>query len=129
MNKQTRKEIEKLVESLDEIKCSVENIQADEEEKYDNLPESIQDSDRGDEFQNAIDTLEGAAQSIEEAIDYLNEITEGWPMDEITIKVSMEHADHILQALKYFAVHSPSYRHNETMLLYENVKRQIENQW
>ena len=77
MNKQTRKEIEKLVESLDEIKCSVENIQADEEEKYDNLPESIQDSDRGDEFQNAIDTLEGAAQSIEEAIDYLNEITEG----------------------------------------------------
>ena len=76
MNAKTRKEIEKLTESLDEIKCAVENIQSDEEEKFDNLPEGIQDSERGEEFQAAIENLESAASSIEEAIDYLNEITE-----------------------------------------------------
>lgn len=47
-------------------------------------------------------------------------------MEEITIKVTKDKADRILQALKYFAVHSPSYRHNETMLLYEEIKHQIE---
>ena len=77
MNAKTRKEIEKLTESLDEIKCAVENIQSDEEEKFDNLPEGIQDSERGEEFQAAIENLESAASSIEEAIDYLNEIIGG----------------------------------------------------
>ena len=77
MNAKTRKEIEKLTESLDEIKCAIEQMQYDEEEKFDNLPESIQDSERGDEFQEAIENLESAASSLEEAIDYLNEILEG----------------------------------------------------
>lgn len=77
MNKQTRKKIEKLTESLDEIKCAVENFQCDEEEKFCSLPDGIQDSERGEEFQAAIENLESAASSIEEAIDYLNEITEG----------------------------------------------------
>ena len=77
MNAKTRKEIEKLTESLDEIKCAVENFQCDEEEKFDNLPEGIQDSERGEEFQAAIENLESAASSIEEAIDYLNEIIGG----------------------------------------------------
>ena len=77
MNAKTRKEIEKLTESLDEIMCAIENIQSEEEEKFNNLPEGIQDSERGEEFRSAIENLESAASSIEEAIDYLNEITEG----------------------------------------------------
>ena len=77
MNKQNRKELQGYVDSLDEIKCAIEQMQCDEEEKFDNLPEGIQDSERGEEFQEAIENLESSASSIEEAIDYLNEILEG----------------------------------------------------
>lgn len=104
-------------------------MQDTEQEKLDNMPESLQYSERGESMQEAIDTLEGAAQSIEDAIDYINEILEGWPMDEITIKVSNEYADHILEALKYCAVYSTGFIHETAMEVYHNVKRQIENQW
>ena len=77
MNKQNRKDIEKLIEKLDEVKTDLEFMQEDEESKYDNLPEGIQDSERGEAMQEAIENLESAVSSIEEAIDYLNEILEG----------------------------------------------------
>lgn len=77
MNKQNRKDLQGFVDSLDEIKCAIEQMQCDEEEKFDNLPEGIQESERGDKFQEAIENLESSASSIEEAIDYLNEIIGG----------------------------------------------------
>ena len=77
MNAKTRKEIEKLTESLDEIKCAIEEMRDDEECKFDNMPEGLQESERGEAMQEAIDNLESASSSLEEAIDYLNEILEG----------------------------------------------------
>ena len=77
MNKQNRKDIEKLIEKLDEVKTDLEFMQEDEESKYDNLPEGIQDSERGDAMQEAIENIESAVGSIEEAIDSLQEIVEG----------------------------------------------------
>lgn len=77
MNKQNRKELQGYVDSLDEIKCAIEQMQCGEEEKFDNLPEGIQESERGDKFQEAIENLESSSSSIEEAIDYLNEIIGG----------------------------------------------------
>jgi hypothetical protein len=41
------------------------------------MPESLQESERGEAMQEAIDNLESASSSLEEAIDYLNEIVEG----------------------------------------------------
>jgi predicted RNase H-like HicB family nuclease len=46
---------------------SVETIRDDEQEAYDNLPESMQGGDRGDAMQEAIQNLEEAISSIEEA--------------------------------------------------------------
>lgn len=77
MNKQNRKDIEKLIDKLDEVKTDLEFMQRDEESKYDNLPEGIQDSEKGEAMQEAIENLESAVISIEEAIDYINEILEG----------------------------------------------------
>ncbi len=77
MNAKQRKELQGYADSLEEIKSCIETMQEDETEKLDNMPESLQYSERGESMQEAIDTLEGAAQSIEEAIDYINEILEG----------------------------------------------------
>lgn len=77
MNKQNRRDLQGYVYSLDEIKCAIEEMQEDETEKLDNMPEGLQESERGEAMQEAIDNLESASSSLEEAIDYLNEIIGG----------------------------------------------------
>ena len=74
MNAKGRKELQGLIEKLDEVKTDLEFMQEDEQSKLDNLPEGIQDSERGEAMQNAIDQLEYACDSIQEAIDNLQEI-------------------------------------------------------
>lgn len=77
MNAKQRKKLQGYVDSLDEIKSNIETMMEDETEKLDNMPEGLQESERGEVMQEAIDNLESAASSIEEAIDYLNEIIGG----------------------------------------------------
>jgi len=74
MNAQGRKEIAKHIASLDEIKSKLKSMKDDEEMKYDNMPEGLQESERGDQMQEAIDALDNAVASLDEAIDSLNEI-------------------------------------------------------
>lgn len=76
MNQKNRKNIEKLIEKLDEVKTDLEFMQEDEESKYNNLPESIQDSGKGGDMQEAIENIESAVGSIEEAVDCLQEIVD-----------------------------------------------------
>lgn len=71
MNAKVRKEITKHIEALNEIKDRLESIQDDEGEKYDNMPEGLQDSERADEMLEAVDNLDSTVCSIEEAIMYL----------------------------------------------------------
>lgn len=77
MNANQRKTLQGYVESLEEIKCAIEEMRDDEECKFDNMPEGLQESERGEAMQEAIDNLESASSSLEEAIDYLNEIIGG----------------------------------------------------
>jgi len=77
MNAKQRKTLQGYVESLDEIKCAIDEMAEEEQDKYDNMPEGLQESERGEAMQEAIDNLESASSSLEEAIDYLNEIIGG----------------------------------------------------
>ena len=77
MNKQNRKKLQGYVDSLEEIKSNIETMMEDETEKLDNMPEGLQESERGEAMQEAIDNLESASSSLEDAIDYLNEIIGG----------------------------------------------------
>jgi len=76
MNAKGRKELQGLIEKLDEVKTDLEFMQEDEQSKLDNLPEGIQDSERGEAMQNAIDQLEYACDSIQEAIDNLQTVVD-----------------------------------------------------
>jgi predicted nuclease with TOPRIM domain len=76
MNKTQRNQIEKWIDSLTEIKEGVESMQEEEQDKLDNMPENLQESERGEQMQNGIENLEAAASSLEEAIDSLNDATE-----------------------------------------------------
>lgn len=72
MNKKDRKQIGEWIDQLEEIKSGIEVMQENEQEKIDNMPEGIQDSERGERMHNAIDYLEDAASAIDEVTDNLN---------------------------------------------------------
>jgi hypothetical protein len=58
MNKDRRNRIANIISDLDDIL-------SEEQDAYDNLPESFQQSERGEKMQEAIDYLEEAKSSLE----------------------------------------------------------------
>ena len=76
MNNARRKEIEKITADLEAIKERIEALQEEEQDAFDNLPESIQYGERGDKMQSAIDNLEYAADNIQDCLDHLCEASE-----------------------------------------------------
>lgn len=74
MNKARKKQLESAISVLNGVMEVISELCAQEEEAFDNLPESIQESDSGDEMQGYIDSLSTACDSLEDAIDSLEEI-------------------------------------------------------
>mgnify|MGYP004580244211 FL=1 len=73
MNKQRRKEIANAIRQIENV---VSSILADEEEAFDNMPEGLQESERGDISQEAQDNLSNAIDALEEAIICLEDASE-----------------------------------------------------
>lgn len=74
MNKLKRKEIQSIIERLEDIKSDIEAIQEEEQDCYDNLPEGIQDSERGEAISENADDLESASSDLEDIISNLQDI-------------------------------------------------------
>lgn len=72
MNNARRTQIEKLNNRLSEIMDLINELANEEQEAFDNLPEAFQEGERGEAMEEAIDCLESAASSVEEAMDYLD---------------------------------------------------------
>ena len=76
MNANQRKNITKAIELLETAKGMIEEEQGEEESKFDNLNEGLQNSEKGEKLQASSEALSSAMSSIEEAIDYCNTATE-----------------------------------------------------
>lgn len=76
MNNARRKEIDKLTAQIEEIKEAIEALRDEEQEAFDNMPESLQYGERGEKMQSAIDALEYAADDLQECLDHLSEASE-----------------------------------------------------
>ena len=59
------------MEQLEALKDELENIQQEEQEAFDNIPEAFQDTDRYTEAEEAVDNLDSAFGSLEECLDCL----------------------------------------------------------
>lgn len=73
MNKQRRKEIDKLRERIQvlggqvaDLRGDVESIRDEEQEVLDNMPENFQEGEWGEQVQAAIDALDEVASGLEE---------------------------------------------------------------
>lgn len=60
MNNDRRNRIRKLISQLEEINSEIEEILSEEQDAFDNMPEGLQSSERGDLAQEAISNLENA---------------------------------------------------------------------
>lgn len=69
MNKWLRNDLMKISEQVEELSSDIERIRDGEEEKLDNIPESLQDSNKAEAFQEVIDFLDDALASMTEACE------------------------------------------------------------
>jgi len=74
MNKSRRKQIEELCSEMTNQLEGLWILLDEEQEYYDNMPESLQDSERGEQSQEYIDTMESALDDIESALGTLEEV-------------------------------------------------------
>lgn len=74
MNKQRRKMIAEVVEKIETLKGDLEMIRDEEQDAFDNMPESLQGSMRGEEMEEAIGYMDDAIEGLDTAIDSLGEV-------------------------------------------------------
>jgi len=80
MNKQRRKQIADVLakipfiwSDLDDLKSEIEAIRDEEQEAFDNMPASLQMSEKGEMAQECIDHLESALSAAEDAVNACDE--------------------------------------------------------
>lgn len=76
MNKNDRKELEKALALLGEAQEIIDAIKDGEQEKFDNLSEGLQQTEKGQKFEETVLILEDAWNSIDEAVGSINEAME-----------------------------------------------------
>lgn len=76
MNKIRRKGLQSIIYQIEELKSSLEDLQAEEEEYRDNMPENLWGSERYDKAETAIAGMENAVSALEEAICSIDAATE-----------------------------------------------------
>lgn len=76
MNKTRRKTLTEIIERLWEIKEEIEAIQAEEQEAFDALPESLQAATNGEKMKDCISAIEDGVSALSETIGYLTSCLE-----------------------------------------------------
>ena len=76
MNKIRRKTLRDILEQLEELKDSLEEVQSEEEAYRDNMPENLQGSERYETADAACDNLSDAVSSLEDAISSIESAIE-----------------------------------------------------
>ena len=74
MNQKRRKRIIELAAQLDDLRIDLEAIRDEEQEAFDNMPESLQLSEKGEEMQTGVDTLTECVDQLEELAQTLGEV-------------------------------------------------------
>lgn len=68
MNKIRRKNLQRVIDRLEELKSAIEDLHDEEEEYLDRIPDNLQGSARYEKAENACSELEDAVSSLEDTI-------------------------------------------------------------
>lgn len=75
MNKKRRSEIARATALIEQAWLILETCRDEEQDYYDNMPESFQDGEKDEAAQTAIDALDEAVSSLEEMKGNLDDLT------------------------------------------------------
>lgn len=73
MNKERRKELKAIVDQISSLNLELVDLCEEEQSYFDNMPEGLQSSERGEASDDAISQMDDAMGALEEARDYLEE--------------------------------------------------------
>ena len=76
MNAQRRKQITAAQEKIRAAIEALETLRDEEQDSFENLPESMQQGERGEKMQSAVDSIESAIGDLENAESSLEEATQ-----------------------------------------------------
>ncbi len=76
MNKARRKALDEVISKIEEAKELLENLQAEEEEYRDSMPENLQGSERYEAADAAVDNMSSAVDALDEAISSIESAQE-----------------------------------------------------
>lgn len=82
---ETAEQREEYAKELEDLKETLEGIRDAEQEKFDNMPEGLQGSERGEAIENAVGELDGAITDLETAISAVRDDYPAKP-DEDTVE-------------------------------------------
>ena len=71
MNKTNRTQLSDLISRLESLNEELTEVKDGEEEKYDNMPENLQDSERGEILSDVVDFLDIAVEDLNDAVEQI----------------------------------------------------------
>lgn len=74
MNKARRKKLGEIIDQLENLREDLDAVASEERDAYDNLPESLQESDRGCAMEEAADELDDICSEMEELKDRIQSV-------------------------------------------------------
>ena len=76
MNTQRRKAIQAVLNELADLRSRIESAQSDEQDAYDNMPEGLQQSERGQKAEESCSRLDDAITAFDDLESALNDAIE-----------------------------------------------------
>lgn len=76
MNKERRKALSNIADRLCPLRDELAELQAEEQEYFDNMPVGFQQSERGQKAETAAEALSDALDSIDEILGYIEDAIE-----------------------------------------------------
>jgi len=74
MNKARREQVKKVVDYIESAYIMLDGIKDDEEYAFNNLPDGIQESERGEIMEQNVDTMDDCINELWDIVDALNEM-------------------------------------------------------
>jgi hypothetical protein len=76
MNEERRKTLKEAIGLIDQAKNILEDAQTDEQEAFDNMPEGMQNGEKGEKVQGAIDSMGEAIASCDDIVGQIEAASE-----------------------------------------------------
>ena len=74
MNKARRKWLADVYAAIENAKDELEQIRDEEQESYDNIPESLQETDRANAIYENVDLIDSLISDLEDTLGYFDDI-------------------------------------------------------